>query len=248
MKYRIAIPSYKRSITIREKTLNYLLNTCGINAKIIDVFVANKKEYKNYKYLKKYNINIIIGKKLLHKQRNFIQNYYNEDDFIMQFDDDIDCLKMLSNKKTKKLTQLNEIIQIGFNECLKHRTKIWGVGAVDNYFFMNNQISTNLKLCVGSCFGVIIDKDKSLSLKLEEKEDYERTIKHFLKFKKIVRLNMIATKTTYYKGLGGMVDNRTEEEQNKSAMYLCNKYPELIKINKNRKSKYLELKLNSRAI
>tara|TARA_R110002167_G_scaffold117249_2_gene293059 strand:+ start:1296 stop:2042 length:747 start_codon:yes stop_codon:yes gene_type:complete len=248
MKYKIAIPSYKRSKSIRERTLNYLINICNISPKIINVFVANKKEYEDYKYLKEIGINIIIGVKLLHKQRNFIQNFYNDGDFIMQFDDDIDSLKIKKGKETKVLTDLDSIIRIGFNESLKNKTKLFGVGAVDNHFFMNNKISTNLKLIVGSCFGLIIDKDKSLSLTLEEKEDYERTIKHFLKFGKVVRLNMIATKTTYYTGAGGMVDNRTEEEQNKSALYLCKKYPNLIKLNTNRKSKYLELRLNNRAI
>jgi hypothetical protein len=247
MKYRIAVPSYKRPEAIRKRTLNYLIDVCKIDTKIIDVFVANKKEYEDYKYLKEIGINIFIGVKLLHKQRNFIQTFYNQGDFIMQFDDDIDSLKIKKGKKTEVLTDLDSVIRIGFNECLKNKTKLFGVGAVDNHFFMDNKISTNLKLCVGACFGIIIDNDISLSLILEEKEDYERTIKHFIKFGKVVRLNMIATKTTYYTGAGGMVDNRTEEEQNKSSLYLCKKYPNLIKINPHRKSKYLELRLNNNA-
>lgn len=247
MNYRIAIPSYKRSKTIKEKTLNYLLDVCCVNPDIIDIFVANENEYKDYKYLKELGLNIIIGVVLLHKQRNFIQDYYDEGQCIMQFDDDIDSLKIKKGEKTEVLNELEQIIKIGFNECYKYNTKLFGVCAVDNHFFMNSKISTNLKLCVGACYGIIIDKDKSLYLKLEEKEDYERTIKYFLKFNKVVRLNMIATKTTYYKGNGGMVDSRTEEEQNKSALYLCKNYPELVKINNNRKSKYIELRLNNNA-
>jgi hypothetical protein len=247
MKYRIAIPSYKRSKQIKERTLNYLLNICGIKPNLIDVFVANEKEYEDYKYLEELGIKVIVGIVLLHKQRNFIRKYYEEGDFIMQFDDDIDSLKIKKGKKTVVLERLDEIINIGFNECLKHKTKIWGPSAVDNHFFMNNKISTNLKHIVGSCFGIIIDKDKSLDLVLEEKEDYDRTIRYFLKFGKVVRLNMIATKTTYYKGEGGMVDSRTKEAQDSAALYLCEKYPKLIKINKNRKSEYLELRLNNYA-
>ena len=247
MKYRIAIPSYKRSKTIKEKTLNYVLSVCKIKPNIVDVFVADEKEYKDYKYLELIGVNIIIGVVLLHRQRNFIQDYYEENQCIIQIDDDIDCLKIKKGKKTEILDNLDAIIKIGFKECFKHKTKLFSIGAVDNHFFMNNKISTNLKLCVGSFFGIIIDKDKSLYLGLEEKEDYERTIKYFIKFKKVVRLNMIATKTTYYTGKGGMVDSRTEEEQNKSAMYLCKKYPSLIKINNKRKSKYTELRLNYHA-
>jgi len=247
MKYRVAIPSYKRSETIKKKTLNYLLDVCGIKPSVIDIFVANEKEYKDYKHLEELGLNVIIGVVLLHKQRNFIQDYYEEGQCVMQLDDDIDSLKIKRGNNTVVLSKLDSLINIGFNECFKNKTKIFGVGAVDNHFFMNDKISTNLKLCVGSCFGIIIDKDKSLYLKLEEKEDYERTIKYFLKFKKVVRLNMVATKTTYYSGAGGMVDSRTEEEQNKSALYLCSQYPDLIKINTKRKSKYLELRLNNNA-
>jgi len=247
MKYRIAIPSYNRAEAIRKRTLNYLIDVCNIKTNIIDVFVANDKQYEEYKYLEELGVNVIVGVRWLHKQRNYIQEYYDEGEFIVQFDDDIDALKIKKGKKTEVLKSLDQIIRIGFNECLKHKTKLFGVGAVDNHFFMDTKISTNLKLCVGACFGIIIDHDKTLSLTLEEKEDYERTIRHFLKFGKVVRLNMIATKTTYYKGAGGMVDDRTEQEQNKSALYLCEKYPNLISINPHRKSKYLELRLNSRA-
>jgi len=243
MNYRIAIPSYNRPKVIRKRTLNYLLDICGIKPAIIDVFVADNEQYNEYKYLEELGINIVIGVRWLHKQRNYIQNYYNEGDFIMQFDDDIDALKIKRGKKTEVLKNLEQVIVIGFNECLKNRTKLFGVSAVDNFFFMNGKISTNLKFCVGACFGIIIDHDNFLSLTLEEKEDYERTIKYYIKFGKVVRLNMVATQTTYYTGAGGMVDNRTEEEQNKAALYLCEKYPEFIKINPHRKSKYLELRL-----
>ena len=94
MDYRIAIPSYKRSKAIKEKTLNYILNVCKIEANLVDVFVANEKEYEDYKYLQSIGINIIIGVVLLHRQRNFIQDYYEENQCVIQIDDDIDCLKI----------------------------------------------------------------------------------------------------------------------------------------------------------
>ena len=43
----------------------------------------------------------------------------------------------------------------------------------------------------------------------DEKEDYARTIQYFLKDKQIVRYNYVSHITTYYRGSGGMVDNRT---------------------------------------
>ena len=43
MDYKIAIPSYKRSETIKNKTLK-LLNEYGIDNKRITIFVANKEQ------------------------------------------------------------------------------------------------------------------------------------------------------------------------------------------------------------
>ena len=246
MNYRITVPSYKRSKTINDKTLNYLLNVCSINPKQIDVFVANKNEYKDYEYLLKKNINIIIGHLGIKNQRKFILNYYNENSFIIQIDDDINYLTIKKNKKTEKFKGLDKLIQIGFNECLKNKTKIFGITPTNNHLFMSNKISTNLKFINGGFFGIITDKDKSLDININEKDDYERTIKYFIKFKKVIRLNMFSLNTTYYRGGGGMVDDRTVE-QNKSSLYLTHKYPDYIKINLKRKSKYLELRLNNNA-
>jgi hypothetical protein len=248
MNYRIAIPSYKRSKVVKDKSINYLINDCNIKPKLIDVFVANKKEYKDYKYLESFGINIIVGVITLKEQRKYINNYYNDGDFIIQIDDDINYLTKKKGKSTEKFVEIDKLIKIGFNECLKHRTKIFGITPTNNHFFMDNKISTNLKFINGGFFGIIIDKDKNLEINVNEKEDYERTIKYFIKFKKVIRLNMFSLNTTYYKGDGGMVDSRTTKEQNNSALYLCKKYPNLISINPHRKSKYLELRLNSRAI
>lgn len=247
MNYRITIPSYKRSKTIKEKTLNYLLNVCSIDPSIIDVFVANKKQYEEYKYLLDKKINIIIGEIGIKNQRKFILNYYDENSCIIQIDDDINYLTIKKNKKTEIFKQLDKLIQIGFNECIKNKTKIFGITPTNNHFFMSNKISTNLKFINGGFFGIITDRDKSLDININEKDDYERTIKYFIKFNKVIRLNMFSLDTTYYKGEGGMVDDRTVEEQNKSALYLTHKYPDYIKINTKRKSKYLELRLNNNA-
>jgi hypothetical protein len=248
MNYRIAIPSYKRPKIIKEKTLNYLTNICGINPEVIDVFVANESEFEKYKYLLNNKVNVIIGVLTINKQRKFIRNHYNEGSLVIQMDDDIDYLTIKKAKKTVIFDKLDKMIKIGFNECHKSHTKIFGINPTNNHFFMSSKISTNLKLINGGFFGQIIDKDKYLDIFVEEKDDYETTIRYFLKFNKVVRLNMFSLKTTYYKGEGGMVDNRTKEEQHKSALYLCKKYPDYIKINPHRKSEYTELRLNSRAI
>ena len=48
MKFRIAIPTIKRSKTIKEKTFNYLSKT-DIDFKKVDVFLSDANELELYK-------------------------------------------------------------------------------------------------------------------------------------------------------------------------------------------------------
>jgi len=247
MEYRIAIPSYKREQTIKEKTLNYVLEACKINPSIVDVFVADKEEKLVYeKSLEGLGVNIILGVPTLMAQRNFITNYYEEGKFILNIDDDVEGVYIKSGKGTILFTDLEELVKEGFTECRKNKTKLFGICAVNNGFYMDYKVSTNLKYIVGCFWGQVIDKHKSLEITLEDKEDYERTIKYFNRFKKVVRLNMYAPKTAYYKEPGGMQVTRTDERVTDSAIYLINKYPMYCSINTT-KTKHTEIKLNSRA-
>jgi hypothetical protein len=59
---------------------------------------------------------------------------------------------------------------------------------------MNNIISTNLKYIADVSMSNNY-KRQALSVTLEDKEDFERRLLYFHKYKKVVRLNMIAPKT-----------------------------------------------------
>ena len=71
--YVIAIPSYKRAETLRDKSLT-VLHKHGIEKKRIYIFVANKDEEKIYKEVldpKSYN-KIVVGVPKIGPQRIFI--------------------------------------------------------------------------------------------------------------------------------------------------------------------------------
>lgn len=243
----IAIPSYKRAETLCKKTLKYLLQDCKTDLKCITIFVANEEEYKDYKKLVNKGLKIVIGKETLKGQRNFMDFYYEAGEKVLFFDDDIEGLYIKSGNKTKLFTDLVSLYKIGFNECVKNNTALFGICAVNNGFYMNGKISTNLKYIVGCFYGQIITQDRSLSVTLEDKEDFERTILYFDKYKKVVRLNMIAPKTNYYDEDGGMQITRTEKRVTASALTLVNKYPQYCSLNTKKKSSHTEIKLNSRA-
>ena len=70
---------------------------------------------------------------------------------------------------------------------------------------------------------------------------------YFDKYKKVIRLNMLAPKTNYYDEEGGMQVTRTEERITASALTLIKRYPNYCTLNTNKKSSHTEIKLNNRA-
>lgn len=245
---KIAIPSYKRSETISSKTLRYLLEDCNVPPGCVTVFVANTEEATEYRSAIHKDVKIVVGRETLQAQRNFMDFHYTSGEKVLFFDDDVEGLFIKQGEATIPFTNISALYKIGFNECVKQRTALFGICAVNNWFFMSPKISTNLKYIVGCCYGQIITHDQNLCVSLEDKEDFERTILYFHKYKKVVRLNMIAPKTNYYGEEGGMQITRTEDRVTASAMHLIKRFPEYCSMNTKSKSKHTELKLNSRAI
>lgn len=71
---RIAIPSYQRVDTLKNKTLKLLIDN-GVELSNIYVFVANHDEYDISSANIPDGINLIIGEKGIINIRNFITDY-----------------------------------------------------------------------------------------------------------------------------------------------------------------------------
>lgn len=240
--YLIAIPSYKRSNLLLNTTLN-LLQRYNISSSKIYIFVGNEEEYLLYKDILPKNsyYKLIIGKVGMGAIRNFITNYFSENQKILFIDDDIRNLITFKNKKEyQDLIDLNSFIENSFNEISQLNIKLFGIYPTDNpYFMLKNEKTFDLCYIIGCFYGII--NDKSISVSLDDKEDYERSILFFLKYGKNMRYNWIAPITRYYKQKGGMQEKRTVENVHLSAKYLADKYPELCKLKFKKKSIYTEL-------
>ena len=108
---------------------------------------------------------------------------------------------------------------------------------------MYDRITYDLRLIVGPFYGIINRHKKELVLTIDEKEDVERTLQHFVLDKKVMRCNHICINTVYYKTKGGMNFKDRKQDALKSANYLNKKYPELTRLKLNKKSGYAEVKL-----
>ncbi|MGA0120656.1 MAG: hypothetical protein ACO3HJ_04295 [Methylophilaceae bacterium] len=207
MDYVICIPSYKRANLCKDKTLSTLMEHNIPKSKIY-VFVANQKEYADYEKVIEHKL--IVGKKGLVQQREFISNYFKTGQRIVFFDDDVEKID-LSLSPLFKNKSLDYFLKYAFKECKKRQSFIWGVYPVFNPFFREPrpEITDNLNYIVGAFYGIINRPDlKELKLvitkKNGQKEDVERTLKYFIYDGIVLRFNKIGFVTKYYGKHGGL--------------------------------------------
>jgi len=228
--YKIAIPSYKRSETVKNKTLK-ILEQYNVDPNKVTIFVANEEELAKYKESLKSTpyTNIVVGEVGMGAIRRFIQQYYEENTYVMQFDDDIQqILRKVDDKVFEPIEDLEkEVILKGFQACIDNNAYLFGVYAAANPMFMKHKTSVGLYYCIGSCWGIINRHDSDLVVTLDDKEDYERTLQHYVKDGNVVRLDNITVKSKYYTEEGGMQVERTKERILTSAQNLAHRFPGL---------------------
>jgi hypothetical protein len=252
--YVIAIPSYKRAETLREKSLA-VLKEYNIDPKRIDIFVANKEEEKVYKealepgsYHK-----IIVGVPKIGPQRNFISNYYPIGKPVIHMDDDIQGFIEYSptaKRNEKKLVSLEKVIQRGFAECRKHNCRLWGIYPTPNGYFMNDKVDSDLRFIIG-CFNGMFNPGtkgpKGVKLELEmDKEDYERSVRFYIADGAVIRMRGYAPKTAYYTEKGGNQEFRTKKSVMDGAKWMVKTFPDYASLNLTKKSGYPEVRLRDR--
>lgn len=204
MTYKIAIPSYKRSLLCNNQTLK-MLNENKINPSLIYVFVIEQEldDYATNLNPTWYNA-IVVGQKGIGNQRQFIRDYFNDGEYVISLDDDIKSVDLSLTEYVK----LDDFFNDAFIECVKQKSFIWGVYPVDNKFYREKQkpLSNCLNFIVGAFYG-FINRPKCNQLCLhvgDEKEDIEQSILYFKKDGIVLRFNRIGFKTKYYNSVGGL--------------------------------------------
>jgi hypothetical protein len=243
----IAIPSYKRAETLRDKTLK-VLSDYHIPVNRIHVFVANKEEYQRYKEVldpKTYG-HIRIAKPGMAAVRNYITSKaFPIGKPIFNMDDDIRGFVEYSSsaaRNEKPLRSLTDLINKGFAEARKTGFRLFGTYPIPNGFFMKPTVTTDLRYLPGGAWG-IINPGPILTLTLDDKEDYLRTIMMYILDGGVIKFNGIAPLTVGYQGDGGMQEERTITRIDRSARAMVEAFPDLVKLNMTKKSGKPEVRL-----
>jgi hypothetical protein len=241
--YVVAIPTYNRQDVLENKTLKTLIDG-GVSKNRIYLFVANKEQYKLYEEIIPKNMykEIIIGKKGIANQRNFISNYFDEGQYIISMDDDVEEFQMLKGEKLVKLKNVDDFFVNAYKLLKKNKLFIWGIYPVQNPFFMYKEITTDLRFIIGVTYGFISRHNRKLrpSINAETKEDYEQTILYYKMDGGVMRFNNVTTKTKF-NAPGGLGTDRFERNKT-AATYLFKTYPDIVTVFQRKNGTY-EVKL-----
>lgn len=236
--YVIAIPSYRRTQILVEKTLAMLRST-KIPLTRVHVFVADDEDFVAYKAALPAKVHIIKGVKGITPQRRFISTYFPEGTYVVSIDDDIETVyRLVDGKLNVIIHELDGFLKNAFKECNKNKRFIWGVYPTPNPFYMKarTQISTDFKFILGTFYGYIVRHDPSLVPTVAEKEDFEVSALYSLKDGGTLRFNNICIKTRFHNATGGLGAFKDRLETNEvAAKTLVTKYPNMfrIKVRKN---------------
>ena len=243
----IAIPSYKRPETLRDKTLK-VLQGYRIPRDKIHVFVASKSEFDIYKS----TLNpatyghLHIATPGMAAVRNFITRFFPVGKPILNMDDDIRGFieySADSKRNEKPLTSLSVAINRGFNDARHSGFRLFGFYPVSNGYFMRpGNPTTDLRYIIGSVWG-ILNPGPILKMTIDDKEDYLRSVVMYLLDGGILRYNNIAPQSAYYKEPGGMQEELTLNRIGQSAKAMVTSFPGLVKINLTKKSGMPEVRL-----
>jgi len=244
----VAIPSYRRAETLRDKTLA-LLHKYGVPRSKIHVFVANTEEEKVYKETldpMTYG-HLHVAKPGLMHARNYITKHFAVGQEILNMDDDIRGFIKYSataQRKEKDLTgaEFATAVTSGFKEAHRTGYRLFGFYPVANGYFMRPKTTTDLRYIIGAVWG-IVNPGETLKITIEDKEDYLRSVIMYLLDGGVLRFNNIAPETAYYKEPGGMQETRTMKRVMDSAKAMVSAFPDLMKINLTKKSGMPEVRL-----
>lgn len=225
-----------------------MLLSGGVPAERITVVVGSDVEAEVYSTINP-DVDVVVSGESgsLARQRNWIVRNQERGSWSVQVDDDLGGLdRMVDSKTLAPVEDIGELFDRGFDECLASGSTLWGVYAVRNPYFMRARVTRKLAYVCGGLFGQVVSGDDHELVTLEDKEDFERSIRHYLADGRLVRFDDVAMRTTGYSGAGGMQVDRTPGRVDWSARQLVERYPELCSLNLSKRSGWAEVRLRDR--
>lgn len=251
MSIPVIVPSYRRERCLTRKTLP-LLYARGVRPADVVLVVGTAEEEASYTDairtadLPLPAVAVSGAPGSIMRTRNFIADNWRGP--VMEVDDDLtDVMQWIDPKTTVPVASLPELFEEGFGHCRAAGATLWGIYPVPNPYFMRPGVRTDLRYIEAGIFGTILDGGDYQQVTLDDKEDYERSIRHYLHDGAVVRIDYYTFRANYYTEPGGLQATRTPERIDWSARELARRYPDLASVNTAKKSRpFTEVRLRDR--
>jgi hypothetical protein len=217
MKIKVCIPSYHRP---KVETLDYLPHA--------SVYVSNE-ELSDYQ---RENPGAdIIGvdpqyQGNLCRIRNYILDH-NPGNIVVILDDDLKYIWYYEDETVHHLNDENEVMRFLFKYsviAIDLGVKLWGVNITTDKQAYREYTPFSLTSYIGGPFQAHIDSDIRYDESLPLKEDYDMTLQHCNKYRKVLRLNKFFLMVRQVEQSGGCSTYRTFEEEKKQLDLLRKKW------------------------
>ena len=248
MSYHIAIPSHRRWEIFKEKTLAYLQRT-NVDMARVTVFLSDSEDMQAYNDCPISVKCVETGAKNVTEKFNAIHDFYEKGEEVFVMEDDISLILGLGGNEKMELHDLHQLITKGFERI--PLGGLWGLAPHDNSFFFSMKEKEGLMLVVAHAFGFVSTQNPELAVTQIAKSDYERTLRYFVKYGSVHRLDWVGAKTKSYTQKGGMQSDHSREEryahERDAVDYMCKMWPHFVSENVKKKSIFPELNLSRKA-
>ncbi len=231
MDYKIAIPSLKRANILLQKTYKFLKKH-SVDDSLIYIFVIDN-EYEIYKNVFP-NCNVVVGRFTAKNNKNYILDYFDKNQIVLQLDDDIkDIFEAVDKSTLKPLTSIDNFVSDSVKIMEIEKCNLLGVYPIKNAGFMFGNVkavSNHLTYCCGAL--LLYKNHRLVQRTLNLVEDFEFSLTNYLEFGKILRNNRLCVEANQYTLEGGLQFNNNRNKQNKLTEInkLISKYPEYVKL------------------
>lgn len=235
--YQIAIPSYDRAEVCQTKTLA-TLREMGVDADRVTVFVADEAEKEIYDQQFNGDWRTVVAELGIFKARRFINAHYAEGTRILSIDDDMKGFIEKRGKSTQPyLGTITDLAQEGFAHCEAAAGKLWGIHPTENGFFMKDYTVVGLRYIGAGMFGSYAGDPVFLGRRPQQSsgEDFETSLRSFLMYGKVVRLEYLGWSTANF--AKGGIDSELQtygitdraNDHTRALIDIASRFPELAK-------------------
>lgn len=189
----------------------------------IDIFVANREELRAYREVLGSGYNLIVGVPGIHRQREFIHNYYPEGARLLCIDDDVRRIRTLYPG-----VPLDILVERMFELAAEAGCRLFGIYPNDSGLNLRDRAVIGHTFIIGCFFGMV--NVRGIQYPHPTTEDWFRTLTYSLLDGKVMRFEGLGPTTSYCKEPGGLQTYRTAERQEIEMRHLAGRWPRLLRL------------------